>query len=628
MVYLEALNLSKRYGERVLFENVDITIAKGERVALIAKNGTGKTSLLNILTKNDEPDSGTVVIDKNINVAYLPQEPVFNAQHNVWEAVFNNKNKQTIAIANYELLLEELEVKPNDAELQKKLQQAIDEIEALGAWDLEARTKTVLTHLNLQYHLHQNVNSLSGGQKKRLALASILIQQPDLMLLDEPTNHLDISMIEWLEGYLKSQDITLLLVTHDRYFLDNICTEIIELDNGKLYTYKGNYAYYLEKKAMRESYEAAELDKAKKLARKELEWMCRQPKARTTKSKSRINAYYDIKEKASLKKDDGTIEINMPMQRLGTKILDVQHICKSYDGRLIIDDFTYLFKRGERVGIVGKNGAGKTTLLNIIQQIEKSDSGSITAGETIKFGYYSQKGLQLNEDKRVIDVITDIAEYIEFESGKKLTASALLKLFLFDAKKQHTFVSLLSGAEKRRLYLLTILMQKPNFLILDEPTNDLDIDTLNILEDFLENFQGCLLIVTHDRYFMDNLVDSLLVFEGNGKIKSFNGNYQEYLNELQNEKALKTTEKTIEKTIEKPIDVKKKKAGYKEQREFEILGKEIEALQNQRNALEKLLSSGSSNHTELMQWSEEIKHINNLLDEKELRWLELSEICL
>jgi len=631
MVYLHAQDLAKRFGERILFEGIGLTIAKGENVALIAKNGTGKTSLLNILSRKDEPDNGSVTIDKNIIWTYLEQDPVFDNLDTIWQAVFNTQNKQIEAIANYELIIEKLETDPNNVQLQFDLQNSMETIDTMGAWDIEARINTVLTQLNLHHHLEQSVKSLSGGQRKRLALARVLIQQPDFLIMDEPTNHLDIQMIEWLEGYLKSLDITLLLVTHDRYFLDNVCNEIIEIDNGKLYVYKGNYAYFLEKKSMREGYEAAEADKARKLAKKELEWMRKQPKARTTKSKSRITAYYDLEEKASFRKNDDKVEIFTQMQRLGSKILEAHHISKSYDNQVIIKDFTYLFKRGERIGVIGKNGIGKSTFLNILQGLEKYDGGNLVKGETVKFGYYGQQGLQIKGDKRVIEVITDIAEYLEVGKGQKLSATALLKMFLFDAKKQHNFVSALSGGEKRRLFLLTILMKKPNFLVLDEPTNDLDIDTLNVLEEFLENFDGCLLVVTHDRYFMDTLVDSLFIFEGDGEILNFNGNYQEYLNKLEEQKQLKNTAKSEakEKSTSKPEPVvkEKKKASFKEQREFELLAVEIEALQNQRNALEKLLTSGSNSHMELVQWSEEIKHINLLLDEKEIRWLELSEFC-
>ncbi|MDP1728174.1 MAG: ABC-F family ATP-binding cassette domain-containing protein [Bacteroidota bacterium] len=634
MNYLRAENLAKRFGERVLFEGINFTLVKGERVALIAKNGTGKTSLLNILTQNDEPDAGAVIIDKNIKWAYLQQEPAFDDQDTVWQAVFNSDNELLKVVANYELVLEDIEETPDDLKLQSRLQECMEQMDTLNAWDIEARVHTILTQLNLHHHLHQLTTSLSGGQKKRLALARVLIQSPDMLIMDEPTNHLDIQMIEWLESYLKSQDVTLLVVTHDRYFLDNVCNEIIELDLGQLFVYRGNYAYFLEKKEQREAYQAKEVDQARKLARKELEWMRRQPKARTTKSKSRIDAYYEVKEKAAFRKDDSLVEINMQMQRMGRKILEVYNINKSYGDVKIADNFTYLFTPGERIGVIGKNGVGKSSFMNMLLGLEKQDSGKIIKGETVRFGYYGQQGLQIKEDKRVIEVITDIAEYLEVGKGQKLTASGMLKLFLFDPKQQHNYVSSLSGGEKRRLYLLTILMQKPNFLVMDEPTNDLDIETLNVLEEFLENFEGCLLVVTHDRYFMDTLVDKLFVFEGDGKIRDFNGNYQDYLNELEDAKqmnyaakqALNIKNQLPAKAKPEPAKKDKKKLTFNEQKEFEQLGKEIESLNSKKTELVNKLSAGSGNHEELTNWSKEIESINQQLDEKELRWLELSEV--
>ncbi len=635
MNYLRGENLAKRFGERILFQDISFTLVKGERVALIAKNGTGKSSLLNILTQNDEPDAGSVTIDKNIKWAYLEQEPTFEDTETIWQAVFNSDNELLNVVAAYELILEEIEEDPDDLKLQKRLQEYMEQMDSLSAWDIEVRVHTILTQLNLHHHLHQATHSLSGGEKKRLALARVLIQSPDMLIMDEPTNHLDIKMIEWLEAYLKSQDITLLVVTHDRYFLDNICTEIIELDLGQLYVYRGNYAYFLEKKEMRETYQAKEADQARKLARKELEWMRRQPKARTTKSKSRIDAYYEIKEKAAFRKDDSLVEINMQMQRMGSKIIEVHNLCKHFGNNKIVNDFTYMFKRGERIGVVGKNGVGKSTFLNLLLGIEKQDSGKIIKGDTVKFGYYGQQGLHIKEDKRVIEVITDIAEYFEVGKGQKLTAAGMLKLFLFDPKKQHNQVSSLSGGEKRRLYLLTVLMKKPNFLVMDEPTNDLDIETLNVLEEFLENFEGCLLVVTHDRYFMDTLVDKLFVFEGEGKIKDFNGNYQDYINYLEDtrqeanaqkqgiSRAKKETFKRVEPTS---VKAEKRKLSFKEQREFEQLSIEMDALQKTKTELEQKLSSGSNNHEELTAWSREIEIINKLIDEKELRWFELSEL--
>jgi ATP-binding cassette subfamily F protein uup len=449
--------------------------------------------------------------------------------------------------------------------------------------------------------------------------------------MDEPTNHLDLEAIEWLENLLTAHNTSLIMVTHDRYFLDGVATQILELERGVLYTHHGNYAYFLEKKEMRETYEQKDADTARKLAKKELEWMRRQPKARTTKSKSRIDAYYDLKEKASFKRDDSVVEIQMQMQRMGTKILEVHQLQKSYGDLKICNDFTHLFVPGERIGIIGQNGVGKSTFLNMLLGLEKQDGGSIVKGDTVKFGYYNQQGIQLSEDKRVIEVITDIAEYLEIGKGVKLSATMLLKQFLFDAKKQYNYVSSLSGGEKRRLYLLTILMAKPNFLVLDEPTNDLDIDTLNVLEDFLENYEGCMLIVTHDRYFMDNLVDSLFVFEGNGNIRSFNGNYQEYLNELDEEKnkdskSKETPKAAAPKTIEVEVQPIKKKLSYKEQRELEQLTDDIEILHQQKTILEKKLASGSSNHEDVIQWSSDFEEVKSKLDEKEMRWLELSEM--
>ena len=631
MNYLRAENLSKRFGERVLFENISYTLAKGNRVALIAKNGTGKTSLLNILTRCDEPDSGNVVIDKHIKWAYLEQDPSFEKADTVWEAVFNSENEVLKAVAEYEWCIEELEHKHDDTVLQSRLQDAMEKMDQFQAWDIEARVHTILTQLNLQHHLNHTADQLSGGQKKRLALARVLIQSPDMLILDEPTNHLDIPMIEWLEAYLKSQDITLLLVTHDRYFLDNVCNEIIELDLGQLFIYKGNYAYFLEKKEMRETYQAKEADEARKLARKELEWMRRQPKARTTKSKSRIDAYYETKEKAVFKKDDSQVEIVMQMKRMGGKILEVNQLHKSYGELKIAEDFTYLFKPGERIGVIGKNGVGKSTFLNMLQGLEKPDSGKIVKGDTVKFGYYGQQGLQLREDKRVVEVITDIAEYLEVGKGVKLTAIALLRMFLFDPKKQHNYVSSLSGGEKRRLYLLTILMEKPNFLILDEPTNDLDIETLNVLEEFLESYEGCLLVVTHDRYFMDTLVEKLFVFEGEGHIRDFNGNYQDYLNEIEDRKlAAYAAKQELSKPKAEPKAVapkpaEKKKLSFKEQRELEQIEQDMVTHNARKTELETLLNKGSENHEELLSWSNEIEAIKTQLDNIELRWLELTE---
>ncbi|MCK6612458.1 MAG: ABC-F family ATP-binding cassette domain-containing protein [Bacteroidia bacterium] len=634
MIYLRAENLGRRFGERVLFENLELTIAKGERIALIARNGTGKTSLLNILAGREEPDGGgKVIIDKNIEWTYLEQEPRFKEDQRVIDAIFDSEHPKFKTIARYELVQEQLELNPEDINLQNELQELMEQMELLQAWDLDSKVHTILTKLNLHHHLQQPCGKLSGGQRKRLALAKLLITEPKMVILDEPTNHLDIQMIEWLEGWLQSLDLTMLLVSHDRYFLDKICNEIIELDGGKLYTYKGNYAYFLEKKAAREANEAREADIARKLAKKELEWMRKQPKARTTKSKSRINNYYVLKEKGAQKKEEGSVEIQMQMQRLGNKILDVHQLKKSFGKLCVCKEFTHLFVPGERIGIIGQNGVGKSTFLNMLLEQEKPDSGEIVKGETVRFGYYNQQGMQLKDDKRVIEVITDIAEYLEVGKGVQLSATQLLKQFLFDAKKQYNYVSSLSGGEKRRLYLLTVLMKKPNFLVLDEPTNDLDIDTLNVLEDFLENYEGCLLVVTHDRYFMDNLVDSLFVFEGEGIIRSFNGNYQDYLNELEQRKnqSKQEQQKALEPEVKKEEAAApaapKKKLSYKEQRELELLTDELEMLQKQKHLLEEKLNQSGTNHEELLALTKDFEAIKAQLDEKELRWLELSEMA-
>ncbi len=633
MNYLRAENINKRYGDRVLFQNLTLTIEKGDKIALIAKNGTGKTNLLNILAGVDTSDGeGKVITDKNIQVAYLPQEPYLDPKLNVWDALFNSNNELLKAVAEYEEVMRISETNHDEATMQK-LQYAMEKMDALNAWDYESRIKLILTKLSITRY-DQPVPMLSGGQRKRLALARILIQTPDLIIMDEPTNHLDVEMIEWLEGYLKSADVTLFLVTHDRYFLDAVCNEIIELDNNQLYTYKGNYAYFMEKKEERIFKEGREIDKARNLFRKELEWMRKQPRARGTKQKARIDAFYETKEKASQKIEDKKVELDMKMQRLGGKIIELHNVNKSYPGLKIIDNFSYTFRPGERVGIIGKNGVGKSTFLNTLMELDTPDSGHISKGDTVIYGYYSQKGLEIKEDKRVLDVVKDIAEVIELGRGEQITATQLCKRFLFDDKMQHTFVSKLSGGERRRLFLLTVLIKNPNFLVLDEPTNDLDIQTLNVLEDFLESYKGCLVIVTHDRYFMDKLVDHLFIFEGEGKIRDFNGNYQDYLDEQEEKRnAAKIAQQApkIEKVeakaaaMEAPKTVTKRKLSFKEQHELDTLNKEIPELEAKKLEISSKLSAGSNNHEELMQWSREVEELNALLDEKGMRWLELSE---
>jgi ATP-binding cassette subfamily F protein uup len=614
MNYLRAENICKYYGDRMLFEQITMSIDKGQRIALIAKNGSGKTNLLNVLAGKDVSDkNGKVLISKDIKCAYLLQDTILNDHMTVWDTLFLENDENTHAIAIYERCLEQVETNPDDEKMVQALHDASMEMDRLMAWDYEARVRQILTKLDIH--------------EPDKTLAQILIGKPDFLILDEPTNHLDIQMIEWLEGYLKSQDITLLLVTHDRYFLDNVCNEIVELENGKLYRYRGNYAYYIEQKELREWKENRETDKARNLLAKELEWMRRQPKARGTKSKARIEAFYDLKEKANAKKSDEKVQLEMSMNRLGGKIIELHHVTKSFGGKKLINSFSYSFKPGERVGIVGKNGAGKSTFLHLLASSVLPDSGRITLGETVKIGYYTQAGMHLEDDKRVIDCVKDIAEYIELKKGEKLSASQLLKRFLFDDKQQFTYVSKLSGGEKRRLYLLTILVQNPNFLILDEPTNDLDIATLNVLEDFLELYKGCVVLVTHDRYFMDKLVDHLFIFDGKGNIIDFNGNYQDYLDEqsISNEGTPKEkTKKTQTHLVNEPSGAKKK-MSFKEQHELKELTLELEKLNIEKGGIEAALT----NPTEAMQSIESmairLEEINALLDEKEMRWLELSE---
>jgi ATP-binding cassette subfamily F protein uup len=631
--YLRAENLNKRYGDRILFENLTLTIEKGDKIALIAKNGTGKTNLLNILAGLDTSDGeGKVITDKNIQVAYLPQEPYLDPKLNVWDALFNSNNELLKAVAEYEEVMRISETNHDEATMLK-LQYAMEKMDLLNAWDYESRIKLILTKLSITRY-DQPVTMLSGGQRKRLALARILIQTPDLIIMDEPTNHLDVEMIEWLEGYLKSADVTLFLVTHDRYFLDAVCNEIIELENNQLYTYKGNYAYFMEKKEERIFKEGREIDKARNLFRKELDWMRKQPRARGTKQKARIDAFYETKEKASQKIENNKVELDMKMKRLGGKIIELHHVNKTFPGLKIIDDFSYMFRPGERVGIIGKNGVGKSTFLNTLMELDTPDSGHISKGDTVVYGYYSQKGLEIKEDKRVLDVVKDIAEVIELGRGEQVTATQLCKRFLFDDKMQHTYVSKLSGGERRRLFLLTVLIKNPNFLVLDEPTNDLDIQTLNVLEDFLESYKGCLVIVTHDRYFMDKLVEHLFIFEGEGKIRDFNGNYQDYLDEQEEKRNAAKLAQQAPKAAKVEVPVAplqaakasvKRKLSFKEQQELDALTKDIPLLESKKLEWSTKLSAGSNNHEDLMQWSRAVEEINAQLDEKGLRWLELSE---
>ncbi|MDP1744294.1 MAG: ABC-F family ATP-binding cassette domain-containing protein, partial [Bacteroidota bacterium] len=512
MNYLSVESVSKSYGSKVLFDKISFGLNQGQRMALIAKNGAGKSTLLKIITGKEISDGGSVTFRKDITVTYLDQNPLFDANSTVIEAIYNTDNPMLNAVRNYETALTEFEKDYND-KTSEQLELCSAQMDKLEAWDFEAKVHEILQRLKIAF-LDKQISTLSGGQKKRVALAKVLIDEPHLLILDEPTNHLDVEMIEWLENYLVSRDLTLLLVTHDRYFLDSVCTEIVEIDAGKLFHYRGNFQYFVEKKAEREMMENSEIDKAKNLYKRELEWVRKMPRARGTKAKYRVDSFYEVKDKAFSKQTEEKLVLGVQMSRIGGKILEFNKIKKAFDDTKIINDFSYIFKKGEKIGVIGKNGVGKSTFLNMVMGLEMPDSGSISTGETIVFGYYSQEGLKLNEDKRVIDVVKDIAEFIPLADGSKLSASGLLTKFLFPPDVQYGFVSKLSGGERRRLYLMTILITNPNFLILDEPTNDLDIVTLSVLEDFLTSFQGCLLVVTHDRYFMDKMVDHLFVFEG------------------------------------------------------------------------------------------------------------------
>ncbi len=634
MNLLSVENLSKSFGDKVLFENISFGINQNDKVALIAKNGAGKTTLISILKGKEIADSGKVVFRKDLIISFLDQEPVFDESKTIMDTLLNSQNRITKAIKNYESLLEQSHSNPNTSVLEK-LDAATIEMTELDAWDYEAKVKEILFRLQLT-HLDQAINTLSGGQKKRVALAQILINEPHLVIMDEPTNHLDIEMIEWLEDYLYSREISLLLVTHDRYFLDEVCNNIIEIDNHQLYHYKGNFSYYLEKKAERLLAEASEVDKAKNTYRRELEWMRRMPKARGTKAKSRITAFYEVEQKAKQKRQEQKIEIQVKMSRLGGKILELIKVSKAYGEKNLIHQFSYTFKGGEKIGIVGKNGVGKSTLLNIVLGLEPADSGKVQAGETVVFGYYSQKGMQLKEDKRIIEVIKDFGEFIPLANGTKLGASQLLTRFNFPPDVQYSFVSRLSGGEKRRLYLLTVLMKNPNFLILDEPTNDLDILTLQTLEEFLLEFAGCVLIVTHDRYFMDKLADHVFAFEGNGEIKDYPGNYSEYRiwkeeqeeKQKQQEKQNEIDKQEAEKNKKQQAPnsgSEKKKRSFKEQRELETLEAEIPQLEVEKKNLEQKMLE-TTNHAELQSLSNELKKLMEEVELKTFRWLELQEM--
>ena len=617
--YLQAENLSKRFGDQLLFENISFTIFEHQKVALIARNGTGKTTLMEILAGNDTPESGQITKTGDIRIGYLKQIPVLDDNHTVFEAVFQSGQEKVEIIRNFEDAL--LHNRKEDITKYTEL------MERHHAWDYEVKVKQILTQLKINNY-DQRIAELSGGQKKRVAMANMLINEPDLLMLDEPTNHLDLEMIEWLENYLEKTKITLFMVTHDRYFLDRVCNDILEMEGNTIYRYRGNYSYFLEKRNERMEMQQAGIDKAKNLLRTELEWARRMPQARGHKSKYRMERVDDLIVKAGQNLNENTIELSMNSSRLGNKILDLENISKSYDELCLIKDLSYKFQRGEKLGIVGKNGTGKSTFLNIVTGNIQPDNGTIEVGQTVRFGYYKQAGIDFNPGDKVIDVVNKIAEVINFEDGRKLTASQLLTTFLFPPDTQYSFVEKLSGGEKRRLYLCTILMTNPNFLILDEPTNDLDIMTLAVLEDYLRVFQGCVIIVSHDRYFMDKIVDHLFVFNGDGSIKDFPGSYTIWRNkELEEEEKRKKEIKPEIKATPKPVKEKERKLTFNEKKELEQLEKDIAALETEKAQLSDELNSGTLNNAQLQEKSSRFGEITELLEEKEMRWLELSELA-
>lgn len=614
MNYLSVENISKAYGERVLFEDLSFGINKDQKIAFVAKNGTGKTSILKIITGEDTPDSGQVIMRKEIKMAFLSQEPKLNPELTIEESIFASDNMVLKVIEQYEKALEN----PEDEEA---FQKAFDKMDLHNAWDFETQYKQILFKLKLE-DLKLKVKNLSGGQKKRLALAIILLNKPDLLILDEPTNHLDLEMIEWLENYFAKEPITLFMVTHDRYFLERVCNEIIELDNGKLYQYKGNYSYYLTKKEERIAAENASIDKAKNLFVKELDWMRRQPKARTTKSKSRQDDFYIIKEKAHSRRKEHQIELEINMERMGSKIVEMHKVSKKFNDKVILNGFDYTFNRGERIGIIGKNGTGKSTFLNILTQSIQPDSGKVVIGDTVKIGYYTQSGINPKPEQKVIDIIKEFGEYIPLTKGRSISAAQLLERFLFDRKKQHDYVEKLSGGELKRLYLCTVLIQNPNFLILDEPTNDLDIVTLNVLENFLLDYPGCLIVVSHDRYFMDKIVDHLFVFRGNGEIEDFPGNYSDFRAYEDSVEPVKD-DSPKEKSNWKEQQVKQG-LSFIEQKEFQKIEREIKDLEHQKKQIEQEFSDGKVAENEIETKALELQKIIKTLEEKEERWFELS----
>lgn len=617
--------LSKSYGEKVLFEEITFGIEEGQKVALIARNGAGKSTLLRIMAGADDADSGKVTFKRDLRVAYLPQNPEFVETNTIMAELFNTENDIMQAISEYEACLQYMQ-KDHSLLIQKRMEIAMGRMDALQAWDYEVKVKEILSKFEIG-DLEQTISLLSGGQRKKVALARALIEEADLLIMDEPTNHLDIAMIEWMEDYFKRQRLTLLVVTHDRYFLDNVCDEILELDRNQIFKYKGNYSYFLEKKAERETIEATEIDKARSLYKNELEWMRRMPKARGTKAKARVDSFYEIKDKAFQKTEEQIPQLELKMSRMGGKVLEVYNINKSYGPLKVVSNFSYTFKKGDRIGIVGKNGVGKSTLLNLLTGKDRPDSGKVVAGQTLVVGYYSQEGLVQVEDQRIIDIVKDIAEEVPLGKGS-VSASQFLDYFGFTFPNQYNYFSSLSGGEKRRLFLLMQFLRQPNFLILDEPTNDLDVFTLTLLEDFLISYPGCLIIVSHDRYFMDKVVDHVFVFEGNGVIKDYFGNYTEYYRgKLVEEQALKSKQKQEKDSkVESRVKEVSKKPTFKQQKEYDALTIEIENLEVERSGILEKMNSGASSTVELQKLSLRYAELEKHLEETENKWLELAEL--
>jgi ABC transport system ATP-binding/permease protein len=625
MNYLSVENLTKSFGERKLFQNIAFGIDQGQKIALVGINGAGKSTLMKIIMGLEVPDSGNVAVNQQVKVAYVHQNPVFSGNLSVFQTIFDGSTNETLQVIEHyhKAMLDAEHGKDNGDEMQK----IFEKMDTLQAWDFEYQINEVLGKLGL-HDTEMSVGNLSGGQRKRVALAKAILEKPDLLLLDEPTNHLDLETIEWLEDYLSKANLALFMVTHDRYFLEKVTNQILELDNGSIHRYMGNYGYFLEKKEERRENEATELEKAKSLYKKELDWIRRQPKARSTKAKYRVDAFEETKEKAFNKREEREIELKVTSQRLGNKIIEIEKLNKSFDDKTLVKDFSYTFKKGDKIGIVGPNGAGKTTFLNMITGMLTPDSGKVSMGQTTAIGYYRQEEDAFDEEKRLLDIVKDVAEVVTVAGGATISVSQFLTKFGFPPKQQHTPVAKLSGGERRRLQLLMILIKSPNFLILDEPTNDLDIVTLNTLEEFLDNFPGCLIIVSHDRYFMDRLVEHLFVFEGEGKIRDFPGNYSEFREWEKEEKASKKEEKpSKEIKAEKPAsDLGKPKATFKDKKEFEDINAKMESLNAEKERLFTLITAGTDDHEALMEWSAALKKIDEDLEELELRWLELSEL--